>query len=97
MKLIFVVLKGSVINITSSPIRPQSNIGKVTVNFVSSEIVHMIEFLRMMFVLKKIQLFMLQNIVSSQCKEIRHVDMTIKQIRKKKIVSLTVALIYLVC
>ena len=52
MKLIFVVLKGSVINITSSPIRSQSNIGKVTVNFVSREIVHMIEFLRMIFVLK---------------------------------------------
>ena len=46
MKLIFVVLKGSVINITSSPMRSQSNIGKVTVNFVSSEIVHMIKFLR---------------------------------------------------
>ena len=53
MKLVFVVLKGSVINITSSPIRSQSNIGKVTVNFVSREIVHMIEFLRMIFALKK--------------------------------------------
>ena len=53
MKLIFVVVKGSVINITSSPIRSQSNIGKVTVNFVSREIVRMIEFLRMIFVLKK--------------------------------------------
>ena len=31
----------------------QSNLGKVTVNFVSREIVHMIEFLRMIFVLKK--------------------------------------------
>ena len=37
----------------------QSNLGKVTVNFVSREIVHMIEFLRMIFVLKKIKLFML--------------------------------------
>ena len=53
------MLKGSVINITSSPMRSQSNIGKVIVNFVSREIVHMIEFLRMIFVLKKIKLFML--------------------------------------
>ena len=84
MKLIFVVLKGSVINITSSPIRSQSNIGKVTVNFVSCEIVHMIEFLRMIFVLTKSSFSCFKISLQTSVKETRHVDVTIKQIRRKK-------------
>ena len=67
MKLVFVVLKGSVINITSSPIRSQSNIGKVTVNFVSREIVHMIEFLRMIFALKKKNVSLTVALIYSVC------------------------------
>ena len=76
MKLIFAVLKGSVINITSSPIRSQSNIGKVTVNFVSREIVRMIEFFRMIFVLKN-QVFHVLKYRYKPVSETRHVDVTI--------------------
>ena len=77
------MLKGSVINITSSPMRSQSNIGKVTVNFVSHEIVHMIEFLRI-FVLKKSSFSCFKISLQTSVKETRHVDGAIKQIRSKK-------------
>ena len=62
----------------------QSNLGKVTVNFVSREIVHMIEFLRMIFVLKKSSYLCFKISLQGSVKEIRHVDMTIKQIRREK-------------
>ena len=62
----------------------QSNLGTVTVNFVSREIVHMIEFLRMIFVLKKSSYSCFKISLQASFKEIRHVDMTIKQIRREK-------------
>ena len=64
--------------------RSQSNIGKVTVNFVSREIVHMIEFLRMIFVLKKSSFSCFKISLQASVKETRHVDGAIKQIRRKK-------------
>ena len=77
------MLKGSVINITSSPIGSH-NIGKVIVNFVSREIVHMIEFLRMIFVLTKSSFSCFKISLQTSVKETRHVDGAIKQIRRKK-------------
>ena len=65
-------------------------------NFVSSEILHLINFFRMIFVLKKKSSYSCFRIeLQANDKEIRHVDMTMKQRRRKK--TVTAVLIYSVC